>query len=27
LPKKSLLFSKPYHDDELLFEIRASLAA
>jgi len=27
LPVKSLLFNKPYHDDELLFEIRASLAA
>ena len=27
LPVKSLLFSKPYHDDELLFEIRALLAA
>ena len=27
LPAKSLLFSKPYHDDELLFEIRSLLAA
>ena len=26
LPANSLLFNKPYHDDELLFEIRASLA-
>jgi two-component system, response regulator PdtaR len=27
LPTKSLLFSKPYHDEELVFEIRAQIGA
>ncbi|HMH66094.1 MAG TPA: response regulator [Rhizomicrobium sp.] len=27
LPRKSLLLAKPYHDDEMLFEMRALIAA
>jgi DNA-binding NtrC family response regulator len=26
LPRKSLLFAKPYHDEELLFEIRSIIS-